>query len=318
MAVEARSLSCRFGSIQALDGLDLEIQRGEIFGLVGPDGAGKTTTLRILAGLVPPSSGEAHVAGIDVHDPEPLCDRIGYLAQRFALYGDLTVWENVCFFAEVFRVSTRDRDERAVELLAMAGLEPFRGRLADQLSGGMKQKLALTCALIHRPEVLLLDEPTAGVDPISRRDVWRILYRLQAEGLTVVLSTAYLDEAERCSRLALLSLGRVVAVGTPDELRSRHSGTIVEVVLAEATPERLRSARDLARRAQGATGAQLFGDRLHVVMERADQIDTFVAGLREFVTIASATPVTPTVEDVFLQLRAGAAEQIPSPLAGEG
>jgi ABC-2 type transport system ATP-binding protein len=303
-AVEARGLGRRFGAVVALDGLDLSVRPGEIFGLVGPDGAGKSSLLRVLAGVLPPSSGQARVVGIDVaRDPLRLRDRIGYLAQRFALYGDLTVGENLRFFADAYGVARADREARSAELLAMADLERFRDRLADHLSGGMKQKLALACALIHRPNVLLLDEPTAGVDPVSRRDLWRILYRLQEGGLTVVLSTAYMDEAERCHRLALLSAGRVVALGTPEELRRQLPDAIVEVTLGETTPASLRRARDAARQLPGVSGAQLFGDRLHVALDRAATVERLAEALGASLRLASARPVEPTIEDVFLGLR---------------
>jgi ABC-2 type transport system ATP-binding protein len=288
-AVAVRALTRRFGESIAVDALTFDVAAGEILGLVGPDGAGKTTTLRMLAGVLPPSGGSFAIG------------EIGYLAQRFSLYGDLSVRENVRFFGDVFGVDSRLRDERAGELLAMADLARFQERLADQLSGGMKQKLALTCALLHRPDVLLLDEPTAGVDPVSRRDLWRILYRLQEQGLTIVLSTAYMDEAERCHRVLLLSAGRSVALGTPDELRARLPGAIVEVVLRESTPTALRVARDAALRTPGARGAQLFGDRLHVAIDSVDLIGGLVAALP--MAVARAEPVEPTLEDVFLALR---------------
>ncbi|HEY3078365.1 MAG TPA: ABC transporter ATP-binding protein [Chloroflexota bacterium] len=303
-AVEARGLVRRFGEVVALDGLDLSVAAGEIFGLVGPDGAGKTSLLRILAGVLPPTSGAASVVGIDVaRDPARLRHRVGYVAQRFALYGDLTIAENVRFFADAYGVGPSEREARAAELLAMADLDSFLDRLADHLSGGMKQKLALVCALIHRPDVLILDEPTAGVDPVSRRDLWRILYRLQEGGLTVVLSTAYMDEAERCHRLALLSEGRIVALGTPDDLRRRLPEAIVEVLLRETTPTSLRLARDAARRIPWVRGAQLFGDRLHVALARPDLVGGLAAALGSSVPLASARPVEPTIEDVFLGLR---------------
>lgn len=288
-AVALRGLSRSFGEVAAIDGLELEVAAGEIFGLVGPDGAGKTTTLRVLAGVLPPTRGSYEIGSV------------GYLAQRFSLYGDLTIDENIRFFGDVFGVAAATREERAGELLAMAGLAEFRDRLADQLSGGMKQKLALTCALLHRPDVLLLDEPTAGVDPVSRRDLWRILHRLREQGQTIVLSTAYMDEAERCSRVLLLSGGRTIALGTPDELRRQLPGAIVEVVLRDSTTTSLRTARDAALRAPGATSAQLFGDRLHVALDRADLIGGLVAALP--MAVARAGQVEPTMEDVFLGLR---------------
>jgi ABC-2 type transport system ATP-binding protein len=307
-AVEARGLVRRFGAVVAVDGLDLSVRPGEIFGLVGPDGAGKTTTLRLLAGVLPPSDGAAVVVGLDVaRDAERLRRRVGYVAQRFALYGDLTIDENLRFFADAYGVGSSERRARAGELLAMADLDRFRDRLADHLSGGMKQKLALVCGLIHRPDVLFLDEPTAGVDPVSRRDLWRMLYRLQEDGLTVVLSTAYMDEAERCHRLALLSAGRLVALGTPDQLRARLPDAIVEVRLREASPTSLRLARDAARGLPGVTGAQLFGDRLHVALARPDLIGGLSAALGATVPVATARAVAPTIEDVFLGLRDRAA-----------
>lgn len=213
-------LTRRFGALTAVDRLDLEIAQGEIFGLVGPDGAGKTTTLRMLCGLLDPSEGQAIVAGFDVtRHPDEVKDRIGYMAQRFGLYADLTVEENVRFYADLFGVPAEERDRLAPRLLRMTRLEAFRGRLAGRLSGGMKQKLALMCTLLHRPQVLLLDEPTSGVDPVSRRDFWVILTELVAEGITVLLTTAYLDEAERCGRVGLLHQGRLIRCAPPEELK---------------------------------------------------------------------------------------------------
>lgn len=215
--IVTRGLAKRFGTMVAVEELDLEIGAGEVFGLVGPDGAGKTTTLRMLAGLVHPSAGEMRVAGFDpVRQPEAVRDRIGYMAQRFGLYVDLTVEENLHFYAELFGVGKQDRDRRMVELLGITRMEPFRGRRAGQLSGGMKQKLALACALLHQPQVLLLDEPTNGVDPVSRRDFWVILNRMVGEGMTLLVTTCYLDEAERCHRVGLMHRGKLLACEPPE------------------------------------------------------------------------------------------------------
>lgn len=219
-------LSRRFGTLAAVDRLNLEVARGEIFALVGPDGAGKTTTLRLLAGLLEPSSGEAWVAGCDIRrQAQALKDRIGYMAQKFGLYPDLTVEENMWFYADLFGVPRAEREALSTRLLAMTRMEPFRQRRAGQLSGGMKQKLALMCTLLHHPEVLLLDEPTNGVDPVSRRDFWVILRDLVAQrGMTVLLATAYLDEAERADRVGLMYQGRLIRCAAPAALRAEVAG----------------------------------------------------------------------------------------------
>jgi ABC-2 type transport system ATP-binding protein len=223
--IETRDLTRRFGEITAVDRLNLSIARGEIFGLVGPDGAGKTTTLRMLCGLADPSGGTARVAGHDVaREPQAVKDQIGYMAQRFGLYQDLTVDENMAFYADLFGIVGRDREELSARLLRMTRMEPFRARRGGQLSGGMKQKLALMCTLLHRPQILFLDEPTNGVDPVSRRDFWTILYQLLKDGITIFMTTAYLDEAERCNRVGLMYKGRLIHCDTPEALQ-RAAGT---------------------------------------------------------------------------------------------
>jgi ABC-2 type transport system ATP-binding protein len=228
-AVETRELTKRFGDSIAVDRLSLEIARGEIFGLVGPDGAGKTTVLRMLCGLVAPSSGAATVAGHDVvRETGAVKDRIGYMAQRFGLYVDLTVDENMAFYADLFGVPRAQRDAVMPGLLQMTRMAPFRKRLAGRLSGGMKQKLALMCTLLHRPEILLLDEPTNGVDPVSRRDFWTILYQLLKDGITIVMATAYLDEAERANRVGLMHRGRLVRCDAPEALKREMGQATLE------------------------------------------------------------------------------------------
>lgn len=218
--ISIRSLTKRFGKLVAVDHLDLEIPRGEVFGLVGPDGAGKTTTLRILCGLADPDSGEATLAGHDVRQhPDRVKDSIGYMSQRFGLYGDLTVDENTDFYADLFGIPQAQRERLLPQLLDMTRMAPFRRRRAAALSGGMKQKLALMCTLLHRPQILLLDEPTNGVDPVSRRDFWVILQQLRGEGITIFLTTAYLDEAERCDRVGLMYKGRLLRCAPPESLR---------------------------------------------------------------------------------------------------
>jgi ABC-2 type transport system ATP-binding protein len=218
--IETRGLTRRFGALTAVDHLDLTVIRGEIFGLVGPDGAGKTTTLRMLCGLMEPSEGSASVAGHDVaRESQEVKDQIGYMAQRFGLYQDLTVEENMVFYADLFGIVGTERDELTARLLRMTRMEPFGRRQAGRLSGGMKQKLALMCTLLHRPQILFLDEPTNGVDPVSRRDFWAILYQLLKDGITIFMTTSYLDEAERCNRVGLMHKGKLIRCEAPDELK---------------------------------------------------------------------------------------------------
>jgi ABC-2 type transport system ATP-binding protein len=225
-AIRTEGLTKSFGTVTAVDHLSINVAKGEIFGLVGPDGAGKTTTMRLLTAIMDPTSGEAWVAGHHVvREAEAIKEDIGYMSQRFGLYPDLTVMENIDFYADIYDVPRRDRAEKIDRLLAFSNLVPFKRRQAGNLSGGMKQKLGLVCALVHTPKVLLLDEPTNGVDPVSRRDFWRILYQLLREKVTIFVSTAYLDEAERCNRLALLDHGRALAVGTPDEIKRMAGGS---------------------------------------------------------------------------------------------
>src|SRR5882724_6619533 len=223
--IETKDLTRRFGALTAVDHLNLTIAKGEIFGLVGPDGAGKTTTLRMLCGLMDPSEGSARVAGHDAsRESQAVKDRIGYMAQRFGLYQDLTVEENMIFYADLFDITGSVRADLTARLLSMTRMEPFRDRQAGRLSGGMKQKLALMCTLLHRPEILFLDEPTNGVDPVSRRDFWAILYELLQDGITIFLTTAYLDEAERCNRVGLIHKGKLIRCEAPDVMK-QSTGT---------------------------------------------------------------------------------------------
>jgi ABC-2 type transport system ATP-binding protein len=227
--IETRELTRRFGPIVAVDHLNLTVPRGEIFGLVGPDGAGKTTTLRMLCGLLDPTEGSARVAGFDVaHESQSVKDQIGYMAQRFGLYGDLTVQENMNFYADLFGIMGAERQRLTVGLLRMTRMEEFRERQAGRLSGGMKQKLALMCTLLHHPQILFLDEPTNGVDPVSRRDFWAILYQLLKDGITVFMTTAYLDEAERCNRVGLMHKGKLIRCSAPEIMKQETGSANLE------------------------------------------------------------------------------------------
>jgi ABC-2 type transport system ATP-binding protein len=299
--IVARGLRKSWGATAAVDGLDLEIGRGEIFGLVGPDGAGKTTAIRMLCGILDADSGQAAVAGFDLRrEPEEVKKRIGYVSQRFSLYGDLTVAENLRFFAELFHVPRKGRRAREAELLEFSRLTPYRGRLAQNLSGGMRQKLALACTLIHTPEVLFLDEPTTGVDPVSRRDFWKILYELLRGGVTIFVSTPYLDEAERCGRVALMDRGRVRVCDTPTALRGRMQGLLVELV---ATPQ--RRAREALALLPGVSGIQVFGDRLHLWLRGDADRGAICAHLAAHgIEACDLRVIAPGLEDVFVSLLA--------------
>lgn len=297
-AIVVRGLTKDFPGVRAVDHLSFEVHSGEIFGLVGPDGAGKTTTMRILAGVMPPDEGSATVAESDVvANPEGAKHYLSYMPQRFGLYEDLTVEENIRFYADLFGVSAAERQARSTQLLRAAGMEEFRKRLAGKLSGGMKQKLGLVCALIHRPKVILLDEPTTGVDPVSRRDFWRILYELISEGVAILTSTAYLDEAERCHRVALLHQGKLLFCDTPANLKSKLGKDVLSVT--SSTP---RPLRDELEHAEGISSLVLTGDGLHVVVDSAARrIPEFEAKLKSaHVPFDTIRQVTPTIEDLFI------------------
>ena len=298
--IHAEHLSRAFGDLTAVDGLTFSVAAGEIFALVGPDGAGKTTTMRLLGSILEPTAGDAWVAGFHVlHQAEAVKECIGYMSQRFGLYPDLTVMENILFYADIYDVSRRERAAKIERLLAFSNLAPFKRRLAGNLSGGMKQKLGLVCALVHTPRVLLLDEPTNGVDPVSRRDFWRILYQLREEKVAVCVSTAYLDEAERADRVALVSHGRLLACGTPDEVKQLMHGTILEIRTA-----RPRAAAARLRPRVAAQSIGLFGDRLHLVTtqpeEAAAQVQTVLASAG--MPAAEVRVVAPSLEDVFVSV----------------
>ncbi len=292
--IRAENLTRRFGALTAVDHVNLDIAEGEIFCLVGPDGAGKTTTLRLLCGLMDPTEGSVAVAGHNVSkEPDAVKDQIGYMAQRFGLYGDLTVDENMAFYGDLFGVVGPEREELTARLLHMTRMAPFRKRLAAKLSGGMKQKLALMCTLLHKPRVLFLDEPTNGVDPVSRRDFWAILYELVKNGLTVFVATAYLDEAERANRVGLMNHGRMIRCDTPRALRDDLDHAYYRIRSGDP-----RTTRDLLLQQPGVLAVQPAGEDLRLIVEeRAISAEELTA-----VTPFQWQRIAPSLEDVFIAL----------------
>ena len=297
-AIQFENVVKRYGKVDALRGVTFSVEKGEMFGLIGPDGAGKTTAIRAICGLLHIDEGSIRVLGKDpVKQHRDVTATVGYLSQRFSLYGDLSIDENIAFFAEIHGV--RDFQGRRDRLLEMTQLTKFRGRLADQLSGGMKQKLALACTLVHEPQVIVLDEPTTGVDPVSRREFWKLLSQFLAQGITILMSTPYLDEAERCARIALLHEGQLLALDQPSRLRAGLSGTMFEVVVSEP-----RDALDKLTAQPDIASAQMFGDRLHVWIDRPDPkaAETILTNAADLSGLAAASirPIVPSLEDVFI------------------
>lgn len=298
LAIETKNLGKSFDGIKAVDQLSLLIHEGEMFGLVGPDGSGKTTTIRMLCGILAPSAGSASILGKDIiKQPDLIKKEIGYLSQRFSLYGDLSVDENIEFFAEIN--SVYDFRKQREELLDFTRLKPFRDRLAEKLSGGMKQKLALACTLIHTPKIIFLDEPTTGVDPVSRRDFWKILQSLLRQGITIIMSTPYLDEAERCTRVGLMNKGCIMRVDTPENLKKEMEREVVEIVC-----DRVRDAFRMLSAHRAVREIQAFGDRLNVLVDDArESLPTLESVLRSNgITLISSRMIPPSLENVFISL----------------
>jgi len=300
LSIQTTNLTKSFQSLIAVKDLSLVVRTGEIFGLVGPDASGKTTTIRMLCGILPPDGGEASVAGCDIRkETESLKERVGYLPQRFGLYGDLTVLENIHFYGDLYQVPKQKRKERIERLLRFANLEPFGKRKAQDLSGGMKQKLGLICALIHTPQILFLDEPTTGVDPLSRRDFWVILYDLLKEGVTILFSTSYLDEAERCSRVGLIYQGDLLIADTPSAVRARIGGTILELRV-----ENRQEGIKLLERIELIRNLVLSGDKIHILVDDPQKSEKVIRGiLREHkMEIFDLLVARPSLEDAFVSM----------------
>jgi ABC-2 type transport system ATP-binding protein len=300
LSIQTTNLTKSFESLTAVKNLNLEVKTGEIFGLVGPDASGKTTTLRMLCGILPPDGGEATVAGCDIRkEVESLKEKVGYLPQRFGLYGDLTVLENIQFYADLYQVSKKSRIGRIERLLQFANLKPFGKRKAQDLSGGMRQKLGLICALIHTPQILFLDEPTTGVDPLSRRDFWVILYDLLKEGVTILFSTSYLDEAERCSRVGLIYQGDLLIAGTPSAVKARIGGTILELRM-----ENHQKGMKLLEGNEFIRSLVLSGDKIHVLVDDPQKSEKVIRGIlrEQGMEILDLGVVKPSLEDAFVSM----------------
>jgi ABC-2 type transport system ATP-binding protein len=302
-SIQTTNLTKIFGSLIAVNRLNFEVKSGEIYGLVGPDASGKTTTLRMLCGILPPEEGEAMVAGCDIKkETESLKEKVGYLPQRFGLYGDLTVLENIHFYADLYEVSNKRRIERIERLLQFANLEPFGKRKAQDLSGGMKQKLGLICALIHTPQVLFLDEPTTGVDPLSRRDFWMILYDLLKEGVTILFSTSYLDEAERCNRIGLIYQGELLVSDTPANVKERIGGTVLELRL-----EDYRKGMKLLESIESLRNLVLSGDKIHILVKEPQEGERAIREVlsEQGMEVLALIAVKPSLEDAFVSIVRG-------------
>ncbi len=298
-AIRTAHLTKSFARTTAVNNLNLEIRKGELYGLVGPDGAGKSTCMRLLAAIMNPTSGEAWVAGHSIQSQgEWIKEKIGYMSQRFGLYEDLTVLENILFYADLYDVPKSERPARIARLLGFSNLTTFQNRLAGKLSGGMKQKLGLACALIHTPEVLLLDEPTNGVDPVSRRDFWKILYSLLSEGVTILVSTSYLDEAERCSRIGLMHQGRIMIEDEPKNIRKSLGRTMIEVWSDDA-----RSIAERIRGIAGVHGVGMYGDRLHIDLKNIEESVNVLSRISHAgIVIRDHREIVPSLEDVFISM----------------
>ncbi len=303
-AISANHLVRRFGSFTAVNDISFKVEKGEIFGFLGPNGSGKTTVIKMLTGLLPLTSGEATVQGIDVHrDPEAVRENIGYMSQNFSLYGDLTVTENLTFYGRIYGLSPDRLRKRMDDVIQLNGLTPYLDRLAAQLSGGWKQRLALGCAMLHEPSLIFLDEPTAGIDPVARRQLWDLLFELSAHGITFFVTTHYMDEAERCSHVAYIYFGKVIADGTPDTLRELPDVNPPGTYRVEITAPHVTQALRTARTIPGIRSATIFGQSVHALIDDHLNLEQLRAQLlKKDVVVAEIRPLAPSLEDVFVEL----------------
>jgi ABC-2 type transport system ATP-binding protein len=303
-AISAEHLVRRFGQFTAVNDVSFRVQKGEIFGFLGPNGSGKTTVIKMLTGLLPLTAGDATVQGIDVRkDPEAVRENIGYMSQNFSLYTDLTVTENLTFYGRIYGLAPERLRQRIDEIVQLNGFGPYLNRLAAQLSGGWKQRLALGCAMLHEPTLIFLDEPTAGIDPVARRQLWDLLFELSAHGITFFVTTHYMDEAERCSHVAYIYFGRVIADGTPDDLRElpevKPQGTYRVEITAPQVTRALRAARTIP----GIRSATIFGQSIHALINDDLDLEHLRAQLlKNNVVVAEIRPLAPSLEDVFVEL----------------
>jgi ABC-2 type transport system ATP-binding protein len=297
IVIAINDLTKRFDDLVAVDDVNLQIHKGESFALLGPDGSGKTTTMRLLCGILTPDSGNIIINDIDISKhAEKSREQIGYMPQRFSLYENLSVLQNINFFSDLYTVDKTIRKKRVDEYLEFSRLTPFANRLARQLSGGMRQKLALICSIIHNPPILLLDEPTTGVDPVSRRDFWKILHRLLAGGMTLVISTPYMDEAERCNRIGLIHKGKMLLVNTPNELKKQLTGKVIEIKCDE--PHNISV---LLKEEKSVISAQTFNDKIRVLLdEGANPQDILSLITSKGMNVMDVKEVMPNVEDIFI------------------
>jgi len=303
-AILTNNLVRRFGNFTAVNDVSFGVERGEIFGFLGPNGSGKTTVIKMLTGLLPLTSGNASVLGIDVRkDPESVRENIGYMSQNFSLYTDLTVGENLTFYGRIYGLTPARLRERMDEAIRLNGLEPYVNRLASQLSGGWRQRLALACAMLHQPALIFLDEPTAGIDPVARRQLWDLLFELSGHGITFFVTTHYMDEAERCSHVAYIYFGRIIADGTPDELRERPEVKPQGTYRVEITAPHVTRALRVARTIPGIRTATIFGQSIHALIDDHLDIDHLRAQFQDHdIVVAEIRPLAPSLEDVFVEL----------------
>ncbi len=315
LAISATHLVRRFGDFTAVNDVSFCVEKGEIFGFLGPNGSGKTTVIKMLTGLLPLSSGDASVQGLDVRtDPEGVRENIGYMSQNFSLYSDLTVFENLTFYGRIYGLSPERLRQRMDEIIQLNGLGPYANRLAAKLSGGWKQRLALGCAMLHEPTLIFLDEPTAGIDPVARRQLWDLLFELSARGITFFVTTHYMDEAERCSHVAYIYFGKVIADGSPDALRELPDVNPDKTYRVEITAPHVTQALRAARSIPGIRSATIFGQSVHALIDDSLDLDHLRSQLlKNQVTVAEIRPLAPSLEDVFVELtyKHQAAQEVP-------